>query len=81
MELLSIKKNTHVFETNEWNSIYLELESKARNKTFTYFRRNLNVLRNEKIGINGNYNVDLLVVYVDRVEEFDKLLPESFDQK
>lgn len=75
------KKNTHVFETNEWNSIYLELESKARNKTFTYFRRNLNVLRNEKIGINGNYNVDLLVVYVDRVEEFDKLLPESFDQE
>ncbi len=71
-------KNTQVFKQEDWHEVHSIIYERALISGPVYFRKTLEVLNNESIGVNGNYEVDLLVIYMEKDIEFDTLLPDSF---
>lgn len=73
-----LRRKLQVFHRENWNEIYETLITKIRNKEPVYFRRKLQVLRNWHAGVNGEYEVELFVVYNEKLPEFDRHFCSSF---
>jgi len=74
-----LRKQNKIFHSSEWNEFRHSVMEKARNKTFVYYRKTLEVLPNPEAGVNGNYEVDLLIIYLEKVDEFEEKFEKGFD--
>ncbi len=68
------KKGKKIFHSHDWPSIYTEITTKSRNNEPVYFHRKLDVLHNDDAGVNGGYEVELFVIFLEKDKEFDRHL-------
>lgn len=68
------RRKFQVFRTEEWYDFRKQINKKVKKQELVYYRKKFQVLENWDAGVNGGYEVDLLVVYVEKVPQFDKYL-------
>lgn len=73
-----LRRKLQVFHSHEWDNIYNMILQKSRNREPVYFRGKLEVLRNWHAGVNGNYEVELFIVFNEKLPEFDRHFSSSF---
>eukprot|EP00913_Durusdinium_trenchii_P023623 g22195.t1 len=70
-------KHTQVFGENEVAALLHQLQVRRNAGEPGVVRRTLRVVRNETWQIPGGFSVDLVLIHIDRVDNFEKSLPED----
>jgi len=74
-----------VFEESKWDDLYDALTERAREKKPCVHEQTLEVLENKRLGVKGGWKVDIIWMYPNRSEAFEKACPPStqalFQQK
>ena len=76
-EYSELTHKLQVFKKEDWHNVHKTISDRCKEKGPVYFRQKLQVQKNTFAGVNGNYEVELMVVYAERDKEFDTLLPNT----
>lgn len=69
--------STQVFRTEEWIKVKEQFDLCAKKGNANYAKVTLNVLPNEANGINGGYDVDILIIILAPSNNFNNQIPEN----
>merc|ERR1712014_375981 len=66
-----------VFEESKWDELYEVLTQKAKNKEPCVYEQTLDVLENERFGVQGGWKVNIIWMYPNMSEAFAQACPKS----
>lgn len=69
-----LRNGNEIFSSRDFDDFKDDINHKMKHNKVLYHRKKLNVLKNDKVGVNGNYEVEIIFVILSRVKEFDDIL-------
>lgn len=76
----SYTRNSQIFRSEDWEDVENQLKTRIHKGGCVYIHKKLEVLKNDFVGVNGGYEVELLVIYYEKHKDFDRILPDSFNE-
>ena len=80
-EFSHLKHHLQIFDESEWTELRETVVHRAENKELVYYRKRMNVLPNWYAGVNGNYEVDLMLIFIEKIDSFDHHFDKNFNHE
>lgn len=69
-----LRENVGIFSIKDWVPMRKEYEERRKSSRVAYFKRKMMVQPNKRIGVNGNYEMDLIMIPLIKNKIFEELI-------